>query len=92
MQLGWGLGAEGRVPATGGLASTMRGKEKVTGTLGCLKPSDLSREVTHSPSGCPVPSPEVTHILMAGGWGEIMSSCFSSSLCVVSPPGQAHST
>ena len=66
----------------------IRGKENVSGILGCLELSDPNHEVSHSPSGCLVPSPEVTHILMGGG-GEVTSSCFSSSLCVASPPGQA---
>ena len=65
----------------------IRGKENVSGILGCLEPSDLNHEVSHSPSGCLVPSLEVTHILMGAG-GEVTSSCLSS-LCEASPPGQA---
>lgn len=66
MQWGGRLGVGGRISATRNLVSTYQRKEKVTGVLGCLEPSQPSNEVTNSPFGCRVPSPEVIHILMAG--------------------------
>lgn len=64
MQWGGGLGVGGRISATGNLVSTYQGKEKVTGILGCLEPSEPSNEVTNAPFGCRVPSLKVIHILM----------------------------
>lgn len=59
-------GPEGGSSATEAWHQGMKGKEKVTGVLGCLEPSELSSEVTKSPSGCRVSPREVIHILMEG--------------------------
>lgn len=64
-----GLGAGGGVSASEAWPPLIKGKEKVTGVWGCLEPSELSREVTDSPSGCRDPSQEVIHILMEGRRG-----------------------
>lgn len=65
----------------------IKGKAKVTGIGRCLEPSELSSEVTDSPSGWRVSSQEVIHILMGGRRVQDNSSCFSCSLYRVLPPG-----